>query len=441
MTHSYGRHTYEVENRIRHEALGQTARKASETLAMQHIHIGASTCIRMLRLMGKCNPEVRTSGYVGLDDFAKRKGHKYMCVIVDHYTRQPLAQEIIDWLRTHPEIRMVTRDGSMSYAAIISTASESIIQVSDRFHLMQNLKKVSVEPIKRLLGQIKEKMPYPYPTEEEAYKSIVDAICQMGEKRHRDKVALFYAARRLKDDGLTLAEVARSLNVTSRKVERTLYGGVQAVLNTDQKRAMKAAREMASIVSAGCITPETVAKKLSLKIRSRLIHRCLYPLVCQYKLLREEVRLHNKALDEQKTTCTKIRCSTIWKYIVTGETQSKKLQRLKDTHPEVDHIIQICVGFRKLLHAEDDAPEINDWLKDVVKCKVREIRGFALCIMKDKDAVMRACSTNFSNAILEGTVNKTKAIKRAMFNRANPDVLRAKVLYGGMKWDWNFHPN
>jgi len=448
MTHSYGRHTYEVEKRIRHEALGQTARKASETLAMQHIQIGASTCIRMLRLMGKDNPEVRTSGYVGLDDFAKWKGHKYMCVIVDHYTRQPLAvfdsrygQEIIDWLKAHPEIKMITRDGSMSYAAIISTASESIMQVSDRFHLMQNLKKVSVEPIKKLLGQIKEKMPYPYPSEEEAYKSIVDAICQMGEKKHRDKVALFYAARRLKDDGLTLVEVAKSLNVTSRKVERTLYGGVQAILNTDQKRAMKAAREIARIVSAGCITPETVEKKLSLKISSRLIHRCLSPLVCQYRPLREEVRLHNKALDEQKTTCTKIRCSTIWKYIVTGKTQSKKLQRLKDTHPEVDHIIQICVGFRKLLHAEEDAPDINDWQKDAVKCKVREIRGFALCIMKDKDAVMRACSTNFSNAILEGTVNKTKAIKRAMFNRANPDVLRAKVLYSGMKWDWNFHPN
>ena len=235
MTHSYGRHTYEVEKRIQHEALGQTARKASETLAMQHIQIGPSTCICMLRLMGKDNPKVRTSGYVGLDDFAKWKGHKYMCVIVDHYTHQPLAvfdsrygQEIIDWLKAHPEIKMVTRDGSLSYAAIISTASESIMQVSDRFHLMQNLKKVSVEPIKKLLGQIKEKMPYPYPTEEEAYMSIVDAICQMGEKKHRDKVMLFYAARRLRDDGLTLAEVAKSLNVTSRKVGRTLYGGVQA---------------------------------------------------------------------------------------------------------------------------------------------------------------------------------------------------------------------
>jgi transposase len=148
MTHSYGRHTYEVENRIRQESLELTARKASKTLAIQHIQISASSCIRVLRSMGRINPQVRTSGYVGLDDFAKWKGHKYMCVIVDHYTRQPLAvfdsrygQEITDWLASHPEIKVVTRDGSRSYAAIISAASGQIMQISDRFHLMQNLKK------------------------------------------------------------------------------------------------------------------------------------------------------------------------------------------------------------------------------------------------------------------------------------------------------------
>ena len=240
---------------------------------------------------------------------------------------------------------------------------------------------------------------------------------------------------------MTLAEIAESLGVTSRKVYNTLSGGVQKVLNTDQKRVMKAAREIARVISAGCITPEAVAKRLSVRVHSRILHRSMYPLVCRYRQLREEVRQHNKALGEQKEVCTKVRCSTIWKYIVTGQTSSKKLLRLKDTHPEVEHVIQICIAFRKMLHAEEDAPSMDDWLKDAVKCKIREIRGGALCVRKDKDAVIRACSTNYSNALLEGTVNKTKAIKRTMFNRANADVLRAKLLYSGLKCDWNYHPN
>jgi hypothetical protein len=53
MTHLYGRHTHEVEERIRHEALGQTARKASETLAMQHIQITASATMSRISRIGR----------------------------------------------------------------------------------------------------------------------------------------------------------------------------------------------------------------------------------------------------------------------------------------------------------------------------------------------------------------------------------------------------
>ena len=225
MTRPYGRHTYEVEERIRHEALGQTARKASETLSRQHIWTSASACIRVLRLMGRVNPEVRTSGFVGMDDFAKLKGHKYMCVIVDHYTREVLAvfdsrygQEILDWLRSHPEIKAVTRDGSQSYASIISAASSLIMQISDRFHLMQNQKKDAVEPIRALLSQTKARQPYPYPSEDKAYRYIMDAILGMGNARHRSKVKTYYDVRRLKNEGKSIAETARLLGIRSQKV-------------------------------------------------------------------------------------------------------------------------------------------------------------------------------------------------------------------------------
>ena len=447
MTRPYGRHTYEAEERIRHEALGQTARKACETLSMQHIQVSQSSLIRTLRLMGSVNPEVRTSGYVGMDDFAKWKGHKYMCVIVDHYTRLPLAvfdsrygQEIVDWLKAHPEIKVVTRDGSQSYAAIISAASEFIMQVSDRFHLMQVLKRDAVEPIRLLLGQKKARMRYPYPTEEEAYKAIVGDICQMGEKKHREKVLLYYEVRRLKDEGKSLSETARIMGVKSQKVHKALNTDISKLLSQEQKRAMSSAREVARIISSGCISPPSVLGRLERKLPSSLLHRCMRSITEKYRPLREEVRLHNRDLGEQKKG-VKVKGSTIWNYIVTGETESKKLLRLKDTHPEVEQIIQVCIRFRKMLHDEDDAPTMDDWLKEAATCQVKEIRDFAEYIRKDRHAVEQACCTSFNNGLLEGTVNKAKAIKRSMFNRANADVLRAKLLYGNLKWNWNYHPN
>ena len=196
---------------------------------------------------------------------------------------------------------MVTRDGSMSYAGIISSASESIRQVSDRFHLMQNLKKVSVDPIKRMLGQTKEKLPYPYPTEEEAYRYIIGDICRMGEKKHRERVTLYYEARRLRDEGTSIAETARILGVRPQKVHKALYTDIRKLLSQEQRQAMRAAREIAGIVSSGCITPASVLGRLDGRLPSRLLHRCMRGIIGKYKPLREEIRLHNKALGGQES--------------------------------------------------------------------------------------------------------------------------------------------
>ena len=115
----YGRMSHEAASRIRSESLSQPARAASATLERQHIRASSSTCLRVARELGAGNPDVRTSGYVGIDDFARRKGHDYMCAAVDHYTRQVLAvfdrrygSEITRWIASHPEIRLVSRDGS-----------------------------------------------------------------------------------------------------------------------------------------------------------------------------------------------------------------------------------------------------------------------------------------------------------------------------------------
>ena len=223
-------------------------------------------------------------------------------------------------------------------------------------------------------------------------------------------------------------------------MHKALNTDIRKLLSQEQKQAMAAAREIATVISSGYISPPNVLGRLGSKIPSRLLHRCMRSITGKYRPLREEVRLHNKTLGEQKKT-VKVKGSTIWKYIVTGETESKKLLKLKDTHPEVEQVIQICIRFRKMLHDEDEAPTMDEWLKEAAACQVKEIRGFAEYIRKDRKAVEQACCTCFNNGLLEGTVNKTKAIKRSMFNRAKADVLRAKLLYCGMKWDWNYHPN
>lgn len=415
----YARNTDCVEEHILHEALGQTARKASLTQSRHGIMTSTSSVTRRVRALGKENPDVHTSGHVGLDDFAKKKGHEYMCIIVDHYTRRPLAlfdsrygHEITDWLKAHPEIKTVTRDGSQTYESIISAASEHIVQVSDRFHLMQALKKNAVEPIKDMMGRKNELRPYPYPSEDEAYRYIMDDIYGMGEAGHRERVKFYHEVRRLKDEGYGIAETARTLGVKARKVYNTVNADISKILSAEQKSAVRAARDIARVIGSGYMTKTAIMKRLEVSIAPRTLCRCMKSVTAHYRPLRDEVRRHNKALKEHGKI-PKVKADDIWNYIVHGNTDSDQLLRIHEAHQEVDHVINICMDFREMLHGEENAQTMDGWLKDAESCPLKEIRGFAKYIRKDRKAVEQACRTAFSNGLLEGTVNKVKAFREA----------------------------
>jgi transposase len=53
---------------------------------------------------------------------------------------------------------------------------------------------------------------------------------------------------------------------------------------------------------------------------------------------------------------------------------------------------------------------------------------FARALGRDKEAVQLAITTPWSNGILEGHINRLKAIKRQMYGRAGFELLLAKVL-------------
>ena len=46
---------------------------------------------------------------------------------------------VAKWLATYANIELVSRDGSLQYAAAITQAHPNAIQVSDRFHVIKNI--------------------------------------------------------------------------------------------------------------------------------------------------------------------------------------------------------------------------------------------------------------------------------------------------------------
>src|SRR3989442_1506428 len=83
---------------------------------------------------------------VGIDDWAWRKGHRYGTIVVDLERGCPidvledrLADTVADWFKAHPEVNVVARDRSESYASGIRQGAPEAVQVADRFHLIQNV--------------------------------------------------------------------------------------------------------------------------------------------------------------------------------------------------------------------------------------------------------------------------------------------------------------
>jgi transposase len=83
---------------------------------------------------------------LGIDDFALRRGSVYATVLIDAGTGRRVdvlpgrtADVAEDWLKDHPGVEVVCRDGSGAYGEAVSRALPGAVQVSDRWHLWHGL--------------------------------------------------------------------------------------------------------------------------------------------------------------------------------------------------------------------------------------------------------------------------------------------------------------
>ena len=101
----------------------------------------------ILRRMMEIPDEARASVvYLGIDDFAFRRGFRFGTILVDLESHRPIdllpdrrAETAAAWMRDNPEIHVVSRDRASTYASAAAFAVPQATQIADRFHVCQNL--------------------------------------------------------------------------------------------------------------------------------------------------------------------------------------------------------------------------------------------------------------------------------------------------------------
>jgi hypothetical protein len=107
--------------------------------------------------------------------------------------------------------------------------------------------------------------------------------------------------------------------------------------------------------------------------------------------------------------------------------QARKVEVLKEGSPAFTTMRRLAMRFNGILRGRKADP-LPAWIDDAIETDLAPIVRFARTLNRDIDAVRNAIEMEWSNGQAEGQINRLKTLKRAMYGRAGPNLLRARML-------------
>ena len=162
VTRPYGRKTTRLVQAL--ARLGLAVGGSMGHRISQFLSFPASIAVLLAEIRRLAVPKPEKVTVLGIDDWAMRKGVHYGTLLVDLVSGRPIellpsreTNPVANWLKTHPEIMIVSRDRAGNYAEASREALPQAIQVADRWHLLKNLGDalaLTYEPYRQRLSEI-----------------------------------------------------------------------------------------------------------------------------------------------------------------------------------------------------------------------------------------------------------------------------------------------
>ncbi|QQP93326.1 ISL3 family transposase (plasmid) [Skermanella sp. TT6] len=387
---------------------------------------------------------------LGVDDWAWRKGHRYGTILCDLERRRVIdllpdrsADTLAAWLEEHPSVSAVVRDRAGTYADGAARGAPDAIQILDRWHLLRN----GSDALRGLLDQHHRELraaaraaaqpaalaavvevPEPASPAERPMRTT-ERRSQAAQER-RD--ARFAEVARLREQGLSLTAIARTIGIERRTVRRWLRAGHAPTWRHADRGTSILDPYKAWLDErwrSGCNNAAALWREL----RDR-------GFAGQYTVVRDWATQRRRqdppgdpkgapgkpALSKSPEPPTPRRAVRL----LTGEADKlsdddrRFVTALLERSPTIAIAVDLIRRFTTMVK-DQMAGALDGWLREA---EGSALTSFATGLRRDEDALRAALTEPWSNGQVEGQVNRLKVIKREMYGRAGFDLLRCRVL-------------
>lgn len=431
---------------------------------------------------------------VCIDDFAIKKRESYGTIMVNIETHRVIdlipsreCTDVVDWLKTYPNLKVVSRDGSITYHNAITTAHPKAVQVTDRFHLLKNLTSYCKE---FLMNYFKAKIPVKVPEKPQVDLNVTLKVSETNKKLTLEEKS--NQAFSMLSEGFNKTQLCKQLNMDVRTLDKLMGMNkeecnryVKSSMEQSHKQKVLKKQELINVVKAmhekkfsiRSISKElqlsrnTVTRYLdesvtathgsySVKRKSildpylveinRLIDKGVALTVIEVKIrqegykgspstlrnyaagLKRQIRntynANNVTPENTELVERKLLIKLLFKQL--GEIKglgNECLDRVNSQYPRYKEIIDIVKEFKKIL-LDKNVDRLEEWIHRALCLNIREITSFINGITRDITAVKNAIKYEYNNGLAEGSVNKLKVVKRIMYGRNSFEMLRKKLL-------------
>jgi transposase len=391
--------------------------------------------------------------YVGLDDWASRKGRSYGTILIDLERRCVIdilpgrdGEAVRQWLATHPQVEIITRDRWPAYIEAANTAAPQARQVADRFHLLRNVREAVEKLLARHGSAIRaaSAAAESSPTGAAANTDATAAAPEPGVKPRSKKEQHRVVQRRLREERFRQVKTLLAQGQSCRAIARRLGLNLKVVLryrrldecpNWAPGRVVPTqldpfAAAIAAWVAAGNRNSADLFRDL--KAQGYVGG---YDAVRRYvnRLIGSSGRPGRRDPDARRRPPSAPSARKLSFRVVNPKPESRSarvLKGLRERDPKLDAALVLAEELLAMVRRQCPTT-LPAWASKAEASGDVDLRNLAVSLMQDAAAVEAALTTSWSNGPVEGHVNRLKTIKRQMYGRAGMALLKARVRHKG----------